>query len=112
MDRSSPGKTRGKAFRGGRTSPGQPPPGVRRPPPEWTGQEAEYLEALKELATPMLLRLRDGRTVRGVIEYYDRDMVKLQRPAGPHLFIRKSDIRYLQEESPRAAAGSPPEGPC
>jgi hypothetical protein len=44
------------------------------------------------------VRLVDGREVEGVIEYFDRDMVKVTRPEGPHVFVRKSDIRYMYEE--------------
>jgi hypothetical protein len=89
---------KGRSFRGGGSSTDRPAPGGRRPPAEWTGHEAEYLDSLRDLGTPLRVRLRDGRTVFGVIEYYDRDMLKLQRPAGPHLLLRKSDIRTLQEE--------------
>jgi hypothetical protein len=44
------------------------------------------------------VQLVDGRRVQGVVEYFDRDMVKITRPSGPHVFIRKEDIRYLHEE--------------
>ena len=39
----------------------------------------------------------DGTEVRGHIEYYDTDMIKITRPEGPHFFVRKSDIRYIIE---------------
>jgi hypothetical protein len=40
----------------------------------------------------------DGEVVRGWIEYYDRDMVKINRNSGPNLFIRKIHIRYIHED--------------
>ena len=68
------------------------------PPPEFTGAEAAYLFRNKEARAPMVVRLADGEEVRGIIEYYDRDMVKINRTEGPNLFIRKSQIRYMFRE--------------
>ena len=70
----------------------------RGPPPEFTGAEAAYLHRNKEARSPMVVRLSDGEDVRGIIEYYDRDMVKINRTEGPNLFIRKSQIRYMHRE--------------
>jgi small nuclear ribonucleoprotein (snRNP)-like protein len=70
----------------------------RGPPPEFTGAEAAYLFRNKEARTPMVVRLADGELVRGIIEYYDRDMVKINRTEGANLFIRKSQIRYMHRE--------------
>lgn len=68
------------------------------PPPEFTGAEAAYLFRNKEARSPMVVRLADGEEVRGIIEYYDRDMVKINRTEGPNLFIRKRQIRYMFRE--------------
>ena len=73
-------------------------PGRRKAPPPATGREAEFLKAVKEARTPMVVRLVNGQQVEGVIEYFDRDMIKVTRPEGPHVFVRKSDIRYMHEE--------------
>ena len=81
-------------------------PGRRTPPPEATGAEARYLLQVKEAATPVVVKLVDGETVRGVIEYYDRDMIKVNRDSGPNVFIRKSSIRYLYEETATEAERS------
>jgi host factor-I protein len=77
---------------------GGPPPPRRAPPPDHTGAEARYLLELKDKKTPLVVCLNDGETVRGWIEYYDRDMVKINRHAGPNLFIRKIQIRYFYED--------------
>jgi len=71
------------------------------PPPDATGREGEYLAQLREARTPIAVQLLDGTVFRGVIEYYDRDMVKVNRPAGegPNVFVRKKHVRYLWEES-------------
>lgn len=77
----------------------RPSPEQRRtPPPESTGAEAGYLYEHKEGRTPMVLRLYDGEEVRGVIEYYDKDMIKINRTDGPNLFIRKAHIRYIHRD--------------
>ena len=65
------------------------------PPPDATGAEAAYLAKNKDARTPMVVHLTDGEVVKGVIEYYDRDMVKINRSEGPNLFIRKRNIRYM-----------------
>jgi len=89
---------------GGRPPHGgsQPPPGRRMPPSDSTGAEAGYLFKNKEGRTPMVLRLLDGEEVRGVIEYYDRDMIKINRTDGPNVFVRKRHIRYMYEEPTRS----------
>ena len=70
------------------------------PPPDATGSEASYLAKNKEARTPMVVQMMDGEIVRGVIEYYDRDMVKINRTEGPNLFIRKRNIRYMYKDAP------------
>lgn len=75
-----------------------PPPPRRAPPPDHTGAEARWLLEHKEKRTPMVVTLNDGEVVRGWIEYYDRDMIKINRNEGPNLFIRKIHIRYMGEE--------------
>jgi hypothetical protein len=76
----------------------RPPEPRRGPPSEHTGAEARYLHDHKEARTPMVVRLVDDQEVRGVIEYYDREMIKINRTDGPNLFIRKAHIRYLHRQ--------------
>jgi hypothetical protein len=78
---------------------GRPPHGRRTPPPASTGQEQRYLQQIKDERSAIVAMLTDGSSVHGVIEYFDRDMVKITRPEGPHCFVRKSDIRYIREET-------------
>jgi host factor-I protein len=77
---------------------GHPPAPRRMPPPESTGAEAEYLARHREERTPMVVQMVDGEVFRGWIEYYDRDMVKINRHQGPNVFIRKHHIRYMYED--------------
>jgi sRNA-binding regulator protein Hfq len=74
---------------------GGPPTARRTPPPEGTGVETEYLNVKREKGVPMVVELLDGKAVRGVIRYFDQDMIKLEGESGPGLFIRKKDIRHM-----------------
>ena len=82
--------------------PTQPPDRSQRrmPPPDGTGDEAAYLARLRENHTPVAVELLDGSVFRGVIEYYDRDMIKVNRldGSGPNVFVRKKHIRLVWEE--------------
>ncbi len=74
---------------------------AKNPPPEETFQEAAYLKSLGEKQKPVAVKLVGGEVVRGWIEYYDRDMIRLTRDGAPNLFIFKHDIMYIVEELPR-----------
>src|SRR5580700_1014930 len=81
----------------------------RTPPPDDTRQEAAYLKMLGEKQRPVSIKLMDGDTLRGWIEYYDRRMVRLTRDGAPNLFIFKHEIAYIAEEAvrkPRSANSS------
>jgi len=75
--------------------------GSRKPknvPPDSTNQEATYLKYLTEKQRPVSVKLVDGEMVRGWVEYYDRNMIRVTREGKPNLFIFKSQIAYLAEE--------------
>jgi host factor-I protein len=78
-----------------------PPLSTRRrsktPPPGETGQEALYLKSLSERQVTVTIKLRDGETVRGWIEYFDDSMLRLTRVGHPNLFIYKHQIRSISE---------------
>ncbi len=84
--------------RGGRDVGGRSGGGKRTPPPETTWAEAEYIIARKQAEDPMVIQLLDGETVRGVIEYYDRHMIKVVPPDAPGRFIWKKDIRFMHAD--------------
>ncbi len=69
----------------------------KTPPPEETFEEASYLKSLGEKQKPVSIKLMDGEIVRGWVEYYDRDMIRLTREGAPNLFIFKHDIMYIAE---------------
>ncbi|MGA8213460.1 MAG: RNA chaperone Hfq [Candidatus Sulfotelmatobacter sp.] len=70
----------------------------RTPPPEETFEEASFLKALGEKQKPVSVKLMDGQTVSGWIEYYDKHMVRLTREGAPNLFIFKHEIMYIAED--------------
>jgi host factor-I protein len=69
----------------------------KAPPPGDTGQEALYLRSLSDRQVVVTVKLRDGETVRGWIEYFDDTMLRLTREGQPNLFIYKHQIRSISE---------------
>lgn len=76
---------------------------LKTPPPGETGQEALYLRSLSDRQITVLIKLRDGETVRGWIEYFDDSMVRLTREGHPNLFIYKHQIRSISEAGKKRA---------
>ena len=74
---------------------------AKSPPPDETLQEAAYLKALGEKQTPVTVKLLGGESVRGWIEYYDANMIRLTREGAPNLFIFKHEILYIAEDGGR-----------
>ena len=73
----------------------------RTPPPEETFEEAGFLKALGEKQKLVSVKLMDGQTVSGWIEYYDKNMIRLTREQQPNLFIFKHEIMYISEDGGR-----------
>jgi len=74
-------------------------------PPEQTNAENFYYIKQMQARTPMVVVLQDGEQIHGVIEWYDRNCIKVHRQEGPNLLIYKPSIKYLfkeneQEEKP------------
>ena len=69
----------------------------KTPPPGETGQENLYLRSLSDRQLIVAVKLRDGETVRGWIEYFDDTMLRLTRENQPNLFIYKAQIRSISE---------------
>jgi host factor-I protein len=74
--------------------------GGRKPsPPEQTNAENFYYQKQMQSRTPMVIVLRDGEEIHGVIEWYDRDCIKVNRDSGdPNLMIYKPAIKYMYKE--------------
>jgi len=74
-------------------------PRPRRVPPEQTNAESFYYLKQMNSKTPMVVVLQDGEEIRGVIEWYDKNCLKLNRPDRPNLLLLKHNIKYLYKES-------------
>jgi host factor-I protein len=92
------------AFRQSSGIPSREKKAGKAPPPEETFEEVAYLRSLGEKQRPVSVKLRDGEVVRGWIEYYDKNMIRLTRESAPNLFIFKHEILYIVEDQPRRAA--------
>ena len=72
--------------------------GKKTTPPEQTNAENFYYQKQMQTKTPMVVVLRDGEEIRGIIEWYDKACIKLNRTSGPNLMIYKPSIKYLYKE--------------
>ena len=73
--------------------------GRKAAPPEQTNAENFYYQKQMQTRTPMVIVLRDGEEVHGVIEWYDKTCIKVIRDDGrPNLMIYKPSIKYMFKE--------------
>jgi host factor-I protein len=73
--------------------------GKKPAPPEQTNAENFYYQKQMQSRTPMVIVLQDGEQVRGVIEWYDKNCIKVNRDSGgPNLMIYKPAIKYMYKE--------------
>ena len=73
--------------------------GRKAAPPEQTNAENFYYQKQMQSRTPMVIVLRDGEEVHGIIEWYDKTCIKLIREnGGPNLMIYKPAIKYMFKE--------------
>jgi host factor-I protein len=67
-------------------------------PPEQTNAENFYYQKQMQSKTPMVIVLCDDEEIHGVIEWYDKNCIKVNRTEGPNLMIYKPSIKYLYKE--------------
>jgi sRNA-binding regulator protein Hfq len=67
-------------------------------PPDQTNAENFYYVKQMQAKTPMVFVLRDGETLHGVIEWYDKCCLKVNRTEGPNLLLYKPAIKYMYKE--------------
>ncbi len=72
-----------------------PSNGPRRNSPEQTHAENYYYQKQIQSKTLVVVVLKDGEQVQGLIEWYDRTCIKLIRNGSPHLLVYKPAIRYI-----------------
>jgi sRNA-binding regulator protein Hfq len=72
-------------------------PQKRQVPPDQTNAENFYYVKQMQGKTPMVITLKDGEVLKGVIEWYDRSCLKLNRDGEPNLLLYKSNIKYMHK---------------
>lgn len=82
-----------------------PMPRKKPAPPEQTHAEEFYYVKQMQARTPVAVVLNDGETLTGLLEWYDRDCIKLTRHGQPNLLIYKRAIKYLYKEGEEFARG-------
>ena len=66
--------------------------------PQQTNAESFYYLKQMENKTSMVLITTDGEKIRGNIEWYDRNSIKINRHLESNLLIFKHSIRYMYKE--------------
>jgi host factor-I protein len=67
-------------------------------PPDQTNAENFYYVKQMQAKTPMVFVLRDGETLHGVIEWYDKSCLKVNRTGEPNILLYKPCIKYMYKE--------------
>lgn len=74
----------------------------KRVPPEQTHAESFYYKKQMDNRTKMVLVLQDGEELRGTIEWYDRNCIKLHRTEGPNLLVLKHNVKYIFKDESKS----------
>jgi host factor-I protein len=78
----------------------------KTPPPEQTHAENFYYQKQIQGKTRMVIVLRDGEELHGIIEWYDRNCIKVVRSSGQgNLLVYKPAIKYMFKEAEDGAKG-------
>lgn len=80
------------------TSPRRASQQKRPVPPDQTNAENFYYVKQMQAKTPMVFVLRDGEKLHGVIEWYDKSCLKVNRDGEPNLLLYKPNIKYMYKD--------------
>jgi host factor-I protein len=75
-------------------------------PPEQTNAENFYYIKQMQARTPMVVVLDTGEQIRGVLEWYDKNCIKVNRSGEPNLLIMKSAVRYMYKQNDAKSDGN------
>lgn len=78
----------------------RPPAAKKSTPPDQTNAEQFYYSKQMQAKTRMIVVLTDGEQLEGVIEWYDRGCLKLNRIDAPNLLLYKHCIKYMYKAEP------------
>jgi host factor-I protein len=82
-----------------------PQPHKKPAPPEQTHAENFYWIKQMQARTPVVIVMGDGENLQGIVEWYDKDCIKLTRTGSPNLLIYKRFIKYIYKDGPEASIG-------
>jgi host factor-I protein len=85
---------------GGAAEAKRPPAAKKNTPPDQTNAEQFYYSKQMQSKTHMVVVLNDGEQLEGVIEWYDRDCLKLNREGAANLLLFKHCIKYMYKSEP------------
>jgi host factor-I protein len=73
---------------------------ARKPiPPEQTNAESFYYLKQMTNKTRLVIVLKDGEEIRGVLEWYDKTALKVHRPDAPNILLLKDNVKYMYKEN-------------
>src|SRR5262245_17307893 len=79
-------------------TPARPP--RRKPSPnQQTNAENFYYVKQIQNKTPMVLVLQDGESVKGTIDWYDKNSIRVSRDSEPAVLLLKHYIKYMYKEN-------------
>jgi len=64
-------------------------------PPDQTNAENFYYLKQMQSKTLMTIVLKDGEVLKGIIEWYDKTCLKVNREGEPNLLVFKWNIKYM-----------------
>src|SRR3984893_79792 len=82
-----------------------PAPSKKTAPPEVTHAENSYRDKQMQAHRPMPVVQDNGEVLRGTVEWYDRDCIKLTRQGSPNLLVFKRVIKYAYKDGEESASG-------
>ena|ERR1700749_2251406 len=84
---------------------GGPIPSKKPAPAEITHAENFYWVKQMQSRTPMVVVLNSGEELKGIIEWYDKECVKLTRHGAPNLMLFKRYIKYVYKDGEESSLG-------
>ncbi|MDP9268051.1 MAG: RNA chaperone Hfq [Acidobacteriota bacterium] len=75
-------------------------------PPEQTHAENFYYQKQMQTHTQLVVVLKDGEQIRGTIEWYDRDCIKITRSGQSNILLYKPSIKYIYKDESGNGTGN------
>jgi sRNA-binding regulator protein Hfq len=63
-----------------------------------------YLKQMNK-KTPIAVVFQDGQEIKGYLEWYDKDCIKINRDDAPNLLVYKNSIKYLYKLNDNKKSG-------